>query len=135
MAFLARIEPPHTAFGPAAPVPFDQAIPEARFSDLEWSIIRLAKVDRLWTLRPATRLRRFLNGLLARNPNPTLANPKLESLRRMAVLSWHFGFTVDGEDVAEFIESGFSLEQYELLVISVLGAGSNVIPFGKAGRA
>ena len=128
MAFLARIEPPHTAFGPAAPVPFDQAIPEARFSDLEWSIIRLAKVDRLWTLRPATRLRRFLNGLLARNPN-------LESLRRMAVLSWHFGFTVDGEDVAEFIESGFSLEQYELLVISVLGAGSNVIPFGKAGRA
>src|SRR6476659_744381 len=135
MAYLARIEPAHAAFVPAAPVPFDEGIPEAQFSDLEWSIIRLAKVDRLWTLRPATRLRRFLNGLLARNPNPTLANPKLESLRRMAVLSWHFGFTVDGEDVAEFIESGFSLEQYELLVISVLGAGSNVIPFGKAGRA
>jgi hypothetical protein len=135
MAYLARIEPAHAALVPAAPVPLDEPIPEAQFSDLEWSIIRLAKVDRLWTLRPATRLRRFLNRLLARNPNPTLANPKLESLRRMAVLSWHFGFTVAGEDVAEFIESGFSLEQYELLVISVLGAGSNVIPFGKAGRA
>lgn len=135
MAYLARIQPVHTALVPATSVPVEVAVPEAQFTDLEWSIIRLAKVDRLWTLRPSTRLRRFLNRLLARNPNPALANPRLESLRRMAVLSWHFGFTVDGQDVAEFIEAGFSLEQYELLVITVLGASSNVTPLGKAGRA
>jgi hypothetical protein len=70
-------------------------------------------------------MRRFWNRLLARNPNPTLSNPRLESLRRMAVLSWHFGFTVDGQDIADFTRAGFSLEQYELLVTSILGAGSN----------
>ena len=42
---------------------------------------------------------------------------------------------VDGFDVADFLQAGFSLEHYELLVMSVLGANSNVIPFQKAGRA
>lgn len=135
MAYLARIEPVHEALAPATLSHVEEAVPEAQFTDLEWSIIRLAKVHGLWTLRPATRMRRFLNRLLARNPNPTLSNPRLESLRRMAVLSWHFGFTVDGQDIAEFTRSGFSLEQYELLVISILGAGSNDNPLPSAGRA
>lgn len=134
MAYLARIEPA-LAFAPATLARVQEAVPEAQFTDLEWSIIRLAKVHRLWTLRPPTRVRRFLNRLLARNPNPTLSNPRLESLRRMAVLSWHFGFTVDGQDIAEFTRAGFSLEQYELLVINILGAGSGDNPLSNAGRA
>jgi hypothetical protein len=34
----------------------------------------------------------------------------------MAVLSWHYGFTVPGDDVAEFLSEGFSPGQYELMV-------------------
>jgi hypothetical protein len=40
----------------------------------------------------------------------------------MAVLSWHFGFAVAGEDVADFLSAGFTPEQYELLVTSVRAA-------------
>lgn len=120
MAYLARIEPqnsqPIALPAIAAPRP---AKPE--FSPLEWSVIRLASVDRLWTLRTAGRVRRFWNWLLGRG-NPELANPKLEALRRIAVLTWHYGFTVPGEDVADFITAGFTADQYELMAGSINSA-------------
>lgn len=112
MAYLARIEPGTDAL----------ALPavggEPGFTDLEWSVIRLARTDELWTIRPAGRLRRAWNWFLGRT-NPELANPHLEALRRIAVLSWHYGFTVAGEAVADFISAGFSIRQYELLVSSI----------------
>lgn len=135
MAYLARIEPARASFVPALAPQAEEISPEPGFSDLEWSIIRLARLHRLWTIRATNRLTRFLRRLVGRNPNPRLANPRLEALRRIAVLSWHFGFTVPGEDVAEFLGAGFSLEQYELLVTTVRGAASNVIHLPKAGNA
>lgn len=92
--------------------------PAPSFTPLEWSVIRLTRGDRLWTIRPAGPIRRFWMRLIGRG-NPRLANERLEAVRRMAVLSSHFGFTVHGEDVAEFLAAGFTLDQYELLVISV----------------
>jgi hypothetical protein len=59
---------------------------------------------------------------MGRNGTPELANERLEALRRMAVLSWHFGFTVPGEDVASFLSAGFSPDQYELMVRSISAA-------------
>jgi hypothetical protein len=41
------------------------------------------------------------------------------------VLTWHYGFTVPGEDIANFLKAGFSPDQYELMagsINSVLGA-------------
>ena len=92
------------------------------FSRLEWSVIRLARVDGLSTLRPAGRLRRSFNWLMGRKGSPELANERLEALRRIAVLSWHYGFTVPGEDVAKFLSAGFSPDQYELMVRSIRAA-------------
>ncbi len=37
----------------------------------------------------------------------------------MAVLSWNFGFSIPGEDIADFLSAGFTIEQYELLVSTV----------------
>lgn len=135
MTYLAAIEPARAAFVHAIELQVEDVSAEPSFSDLEWSIIRLSKLHRLWTIRPANRLTRFLRRLMGRNPNPRLANPRLEALRRIAVLSWHFGFTVPGEDVAEFLGSGFSLEQYELLVTSIRGAASSITQLPKAGNA
>jgi hypothetical protein len=133
MAYLDRIES-HTAqpvvFVPKiAPTPAP-AVPEPDFSALEWSVIRLARVDGLSTLREPGRIGRFINWLMGRGGSPELANPRLEALRRMAVLSWHFGFTVPGDDVADFLAAGFSPEQYELMVMGIraaIGQGSQRI--------
>ena len=130
MSYLAPIEPAHASYvAVSSPAEQGPGSPEPKFSDLEWSIIKLAKLDGLWTLRPATRLVSFIRRLTGRNPNPALANERLEAIRRIAVLSWHFGFTVPGEDVADFLRAGFSLDQYELLVTSVRGGASNILPF------
>jgi hypothetical protein len=115
MAYLARIEPldsqPHALL--AMPEP------EPNFSALEWSIVRLARGDGLSTIREPGPLRRFMNWLIGRTGSPKLANDRLEALRRISVLSWIFGFSVPGEDVAGFLSAGFSVDQYELLVSSV----------------
>ena len=120
MAYLSRIEP-HDAQPVALSAANDASRPETGFSNLEWSVVRLARVDSLWTIRTAGRLRRFWNWVVGRG-NPELANPKLEALRRMAVLTWHYGFTVPGDDVANFISAGFSPDQYELMAGSINAA-------------
>jgi hypothetical protein len=123
MAYLAKIEPQNAAPIALLGIPAnDTARPD--FSPLEWSIIRLARVDGLSTLREPGRIRRFVNWLLGRTGSPELANERLEALRRMAVLSWHFGFTVPGDDVADFLSQGFSPDQYELMVSSIRAAVS-----------
>jgi hypothetical protein len=110
MAYLAKIE---TQDSQPIVLPIPTAKPAA-FSPLEWSVIRLARVDRLWTIRTAGRVRKFWNWLAGRG-NPSLANPQLEALRRMAVLTWHYGFTVPSDDVRNFLSAGFSPDQYELM--------------------
>ena len=123
MAYLAKIETQDSR-PVALPAIAANSNERPNFSPLEWSIIRLARIDRLWTIRTAGRLRRFWNWFVGRG-NPELANPKLEALRRMAVLTWHFGFTVPGEDVSKFISAGFSPDQYELMAGSINAALSS----------
>jgi hypothetical protein len=116
MAYLARIE---TQLGmPIEIRALEPTAPEPDFSPLEWSIIRLSRVDALWTIRPMGPVRRLWNRLMSRG-NPALANARLEALRRMAVLSRHFGFSVPGDDVADFLSAGFTPGQYELMVRSI----------------
>lgn len=121
MAYLARIEPQYAEPIALVGVPAnDTAKPD--FSRLEWSVIRLARVDGLSTLREPGRWGRFVNWLMNRRSLPSLANERLEALRKMAVLSWHYGFTVPGDDVAGFLSAGFSPDQYELMVRSIRAA-------------
>ena len=116
MAYLARIEPLDSQ--PIARLAIATR-PEPEFSALEWSIIRFARNDGLSTIRESGPLRRFLNWVIGRTGNPRLASDRLEALRRIAVLSWNFGSSVPGDDVADFLSAGFTIDQYELLVSSV----------------
>ena len=61
-----------------------------------------------------------------RRHNPRLADPKLEALRRMAVLSWHRGFAVPANELASFLRAGFSASQYETLLASISAARSRL---------
>ena len=122
-ATLDRVPP---AGPPAAPVadavgqPMVEmtvaAAPLAALNDLEWSVVGIAERDRLSTLRKAARPSRVSRLLFGERPNPRLADPRLEALRRVAVLSWHHGYTIPSAEVRGFLDAGFSAEQYELVV-------------------
>lgn len=96
--------------------------PDARLSPLEWQVVALARRDRLSSLRAPSRLIRALSTVFGDSRNPRLADPSLEALRRMAVLSWHHGYSVPSQEVRVFLEAGYSADQYELMVDSIATA-------------
>lgn len=91
-------------------------------NSLEWSVVTLAGSDSLSTLRKPGRIAIAMGKIFGVPHNPRLADPRLEALRRIAVLSWHNGFSVRGQEVDAFINAGFSLDQYEVLVSSICQA-------------
>lgn len=78
-------------------------------SALEWQVVALASKDGLETLkprRPRSRLGRLIFG--ERKTALTLANPRLEALRRLAVEAWHEGYAVSWGAVSGAEAAGFS---------------------------
>jgi hypothetical protein len=99
--------------------------PDARLSALEWQVVALARRDRVSSLREPSRLTRAISNIFGETRNPRLADPSLEALRRMAVLSWHHGYSVPSHEVRAFLASGYSADQYELMVDSIAVALSD----------
>ncbi|GGB41367.1 hypothetical protein GCM10011380_33530 [Sphingomonas metalli] len=96
-------------------------------SALEWQVVALAQRDRMSSLNKPGRLAIALGTVFGPlQHNPRLADPKLEALRRMAVLSWHRGFSVPVSEIKAFHGAGFSPAQYETLVSSILAARPRV---------
>lgn len=116
---------------PTYGVPDTLASSEARLSPLEWSVVALARGDSLSSLRSPGRIAIAMGGVFGTRQNPRLACPRLEALRRIAVLSWHRGFAVPGHEVTAFTTAGFTLDQYELLVASTSRAR---VTSAKSGR-
>lgn len=108
--------------------PVEPAIDDAVLTDLEWSVIALARNDGLSTLREPGRLERAVGLLFSEWRNPRLTDPKLEMLRRMAVLSWRRGYSVPSFEVRAFLAAGYSTAQYELLVNSIGAARADHHP-------
>jgi hypothetical protein len=106
-----------------SPVAARTAVTAPTFSPLEWQVIALARRDGLGSLRRPGRLAVALGVFSGRNPR--LADPRLEALRRMAVLSWRRGYSVEPHEVRAFTQAGFSPEQYELLMDSIEAAQQN----------
>ena len=107
MAFLAFAEPGNAGYarvsaqGLAADAPRVTAPAEDRpvLSELERSVIGLARGDGLSTLRQPGRLSRGLELVFGVRISPMLADPKLEALRRVAVLSWKRGYAIASAEV------------------------------------
>lgn len=126
MAYLAFAEAGDSlpAAIPAAAPPPKATAPAARaqFTALEWSVVALAERDPLSTLRNPSRMAVALGNLFGDRRNPRLADPKLEALRRLAVLTWHHGYRVAESAVRAFVAAGFTLQHYELLAGSIVSA-------------
>ena len=100
-------------FNPAPAAP--KADSPAGFSALEWSVVMLARHDRPSSLREPGRFQKFLGHIFGESFNRRLADPKLEALRRMAVLTWHHSYSVPKREIQAFFAAGFSADHYELL--------------------
>ncbi|MCC2979218.1 hypothetical protein [Sphingomonas sp. IC4-52] len=87
-------------------------------SALEWSVVALARNDSLSSLRQPGRLSMAM-ATIFRQSNPRLADPKLEALRRMAVLAWHHSFQVPASELRAFFEAGFTVGHYETMMASI----------------
>lgn len=90
------------------------------FSALEWQVVAIAQNDRLSSLEKPGKLATALTMVFGgQRPNPSLADSRLEALRRLAVHAWHKGYTVPRAAIRAFHEAGFTLEQYETLLASI----------------
>lgn len=89
--------------------------PPARLSALEWSVVAMAELDGLSSIRQPGRYTRALRTLFGVKQPNRLANERLETLRRVAILAWHYGWNVPKSEVAAFLEAGFSSDQFELI--------------------
>ena len=119
--------PVPAAFVAAAPVAAadvaEETDEEARLSALEWSVVALARRDRLSSLTRPGRMSIALGKVFGtRRQATSLADPRLEALRRMAVLTWHRGFAVPASELRAFFQAGFSTAQYETMTASIVTA-------------
>lgn len=108
---------------PSAPVPAPVEVARTGLSALEWSVVALAQRDRLSSLRQPSPMSIALGKVFgSRRRDPNLADPKLEALRRMAVLSWHRSYAVPVSELAAFFAAGFDADQYETMLASISAA-------------
>jgi hypothetical protein len=99
-----------------APEP-ETAAPQ--LSALEWSVVAVARKDSLASLREPGRLGMAMAALFGARQNPKLTDPRLEALRRLAVLAWHHGYTLPVSEIRAFMKAGFSADQFETLLASI----------------
>ena len=114
----------------ASAIPTAAAHIPAAFERSEWEVIVLAQRDDLTSLRAPGWLSRTLSKLFGGNPDRRLASPRLEALRRLAVMAWHRGYAVPVSAMKAFKEAGFSPDQLELLLASI--AQGRTSPRGSA---
>ncbi len=130
MAFLAFNEPGMAGAARASLAATVPAMPSPRvevavsalapaLTDLERSVIAIARHDRVSTLRTPGRVSRWLGVLFGLRVSPRLADDRLEALRRIAVLSWRHGYAVPALELRTFLAAGYTPAQYEMVVDTI----------------
>lgn len=118
---MAYLDLGHPFAAPAATRQAAVAPGAAGFSALEWSVIAVARRDRISSLSAPGPVSRAFGGLFGLGKTSRLAEPRLETLRRLAVHAWRRGYALPASEVTGFLKAGFTMAQAELLVASVTG--------------
>lgn len=92
-------------------------------SALEWSVVALARRDGLGSLSQPSRIAMAMGRIFGTGSDPRLADPRLEALRRLAVLAWRQGYVVPSSELKRFLAAGFTLDQFETMLKSITSAG------------
>ncbi len=101
-----------------APVSKTVAARDDMLTTLEWSVVRLARNDSRRSLRAPGRWSGLIR-LLFGETNPRLADPRLEALRRLAVLVWHDGPLVCVDDSRALLDAGFTAAQLHAITAHI----------------
>lgn len=109
-------------------MPVLEAVEPVGFTRREWQVIVLAQRDGLSSLRAPGRLAKLMRKLFGETVNPRLADPRLEALRRLAVLAWQDSYAVPISAIKAIKAFGFSGDQVELLLASVAQGRSSKQP-------
>jgi len=107
-------------WGPVAVAPHDTAAPDL-LTTLEWSVVGIARNDSRRSLNLPKR-KSALTRFLFSESNPRLADPRLEALRRLAVLVWHDGPAVPPDECDTFLSAGFTGEQLHAVSTYIVAA-------------
>ena len=81
--------------------------PEAEFSEAELQVLALARHDGLPSLRPMNALDRLIALIFGLTRPNLLADPRLEALRRLAVIARRRGPKRVARELPRFLASGF----------------------------
>jgi hypothetical protein len=104
----------------SAVVPPEALVPPSPdLTALEWSVVALARGDRRSTLREPGPFANAAAVLFGRRQNPRLADPRLEALRRVAVLLWHDGSLLPDAEFDALMAAGFTLAQFDRLTVHI----------------
>jgi hypothetical protein len=118
MAYRNFAEPHETALALRTIHPVADPVP-ARLSPLEWSVVALAQTEKLSSIDRPGRVAVAMGRLFGVRRATELADPRLEALRRLAVIAWHRGYAIHSSEIHAFKDAGFSMAQYELVLASI----------------
>lgn len=106
---------------------FDLRCPEIAFSPLEWAVVAVARGDRIVSVRPMGAISLLLGWIFGIDGGQTLADPKLEALRRISVLAWH-RLTATSAEMSAFARAGYREGHVDLLYRTVERAAARHDP-------
>ena len=118
MAYRTFAGPEEIALPAGIAGPIADAVP-ARLSPLEWSVVALAQTEKLSSINRPGRIAVAMHRLFGIKYANELADPRLEALRRLAVIAWHRGYAIHSSEIHAFKAAGFTMAQYELVLSSI----------------
>lgn len=91
----------------------------ATFSRLEWTVVGLARRDSLRAVKHPPIVEKLLTMLVGKARDPSLANPRLETLRQTVLAIRRSGHGALDDIAAAFQAAGFSRGQLDMLIDTI----------------
>ncbi len=103
----------------AAIFPTSETRARPSFDRAEWQVIMIAQKDGLASLSEPGWLARLAARLFGGAVKRPLADPKLEALRRFAVLAWHYSYALPVSALEALRKMGYSDAQVEFALAKI----------------
>lgn len=93
--------------------PRHRELRQVTLSQLERQVVTIARTDTLASLREDRRVRWVTRKLTGSRCSNKLADPRLEALRRFAVIAHHDPAAIDDAEIGRMRQAGFSVSQMD----------------------